>query len=110
MEKEKMDKPKLVKELLTKNKAAALGCAVVLATGLLSGCTSTDGSGDTAQWEVYDEDVADDNYRYYGGYGGYFFRSGRPSFDSKGTARWSQPSGTNKSGGYGIMRGGSAVS
>lgn len=110
MDTEKLDKSKLIKDLLNKNKAAALGCAVVLATGLLSGCASTDQTGDTAQWQVYEEEDLEDDYYYYGGHGGYYIRSGRPFFDSKGTARWSQPSGTNKSGSYGIMRGGSAVS
>lgn len=106
-----MEKPNLVEKMLKRNRAAALGCAIVLATGLLGGCTDAGSAGDTAQWQVYEEDDDDDDYRYYGGsHGGYYIRSGHPIFNTQGQPRWSKPSGTYKSGGYGIIRGGSAVS
>ncbi|MDA8235157.1 MAG: hypothetical protein M0Z31_10225 [Clostridia bacterium] len=104
-----------VKGLLGKNKAAALGLAVLLATGtLLTGCGGPERESAGAQWEVVEDEEEDEeaNTFYHGGYfaAGYFLRSGRPVIDLDGKVKWSKPKGKYKSGGYGAIRGGSAIS
>ncbi|MHB8170804.1 MAG: hypothetical protein ACYDG6_04585 [Thermincolia bacterium] len=105
-----------VKGMLGKNKAAALGLAVLLVTGtLLGGCSGTEQETAGSQWEVVeDEDDDDDDANTFhrgGFYGaGYFLRSGRPMIDFDGKVKWSKPKSKFKSGGYGAIRGGSAVS
>lgn len=107
-----------VKGLLQTNKAAALGLAVLLATGtILGGCGAPANQSGTAGWEIVeDEDDEEDQAGgagtyYHGGYGGGYYRySGRPKFESGGKVTWSKPSDKFKSGGYGFIRGGGAAS
>lgn len=108
-----------VKGLLSTNKAAALGLAVLFATGtILSGCGGSPANQPgTAGWESVEEEDDEENQSggntsyYYGGYGGggYFRYSGLPMFGPGGKVNWSKPSDTFKSGGYGFIRGGSAA-
>ncbi len=104
-----------IRSLLVQNKAAALGLAVLLATGsVLSGCGAQEKDLATAGWEVQEEETQQDanagnNNNYFSG-GGYFLRTGRPLFSSPGKVSWSKPFSTYTAGGYGAIHGGSAVS
>ena len=107
----------MIKGLLPTNKAAALGLAVLLATGtMLTGCGSPANQAGTAGWEVVGKEDEEENQAngngnfYYGGYGlAYYMLSGRPRFNPGGKVSWSKPSDTFKSGGYGFIRGGGAA-
>ena len=95
-----------IRELVKKNKAAALGLAVVFATStMLTGCGSKPAKNpNSILVEKNDEKEDEDDNTYVGGGGyGYYYYSGRPIITGNKTF-WSKSPASK---GYGGIRGGS---
>ena len=100
----------IIRELVKKNKASALGLAVLFAMGTMTtGCNkfSSQKPSTAVVMEKDNEAEDEDANTYVGGGGhGYFFYGGRPVFTG-GKAYWGNPSTTVHKGGYSFTRGGS---